>query len=130
MSDRSDYSEWPMLGQIYLEDSYVMEIVERPSELTFRMEFVLRELHPKYNEPTGDEQYCYERGALTFRGARNVRWLERNPVRSFDATGQSDLGNIDVLYCEDDRFAAAGDWGRVTFEANEVEVSFDNDQVS
>lgn len=123
MSERSEYSEWAALREFYLEDSYVLEIVESSSELLFRMELVLREGHPGYHSPRDGEQYCYEAGELKFRGTRDVRWIERNEVLSFDATGKSDLGNIDQLYIEGGRYTAAGDWGRVSFVADSVAVN-------
>lgn len=130
MTERSDYWEWPALQEIYLEDSYVLDIREMPGEMTLRMEFVLRPGHPRYHAPRGDEQYCYERGKLTFRGARDIRWLERNEVRSFDATGEKDLGNIDVLHRENGRFQASGDWGRVSFIADDVAVDLESEHPS
>lgn len=126
MSDRSEYSEWPALEHLYLEDSYVLEIVERPRELVFRMEFVLREGHPRYRIPAENYQYCYARGELTFRGTEDIRWFDRRDVTSVDATGERDLGNIDLLYMENGRFAASGDWGRVSLVAGDIIVTLDD----
>ena len=120
MTRRSEYGDWSVLRELYLEDSYVLEILECPGELTFRMEFVLREGHPRYRAPRHGEKYCYERGELTFQGVTALRWLERNDVVSLDATSERDLGNVDQLYCEDGRYTACGDWGRVTFAAQNV----------
>lgn len=120
MTERREYSDWPVLREVYLENSYVLEITEGKGDLVFRMEFVLREGHPKYRVPQPDEQYCYERGELTFQGVSELRRLERNDVLSFDATGERDLGNIDQLYYEDGGYTASGDWGRVTFVAQNV----------
>jgi hypothetical protein len=120
MTERSEYGNWSVLRELYLEDSYVLEIIEGTRDLTFRMEFVLREGHPRYRAPKPNEQYCYERGELTFQDVSELRWLERNDVLSFDATGERDLGNIDQLYREDGRYTASGDWGRVTFRARNV----------
>ena len=125
MTERSNYWDWPVLQEIYLEDSYVLGIRETPGQLTFQMEFVLRHGHPRYRPPRADEQYCYERGELTFRGARDAHWLERNEVRSIDATGESDLGNIDVLQCANGRFEASGDWGHVDLIADDVTVELE-----
>lgn len=125
MSNRSDYSEWSALEHFYLEDSYVLEIVERPTELVFRMEFVLREGHSRYRAPAENYQYCYARGELMFRGTADIGWRERRDVTSFDATGEPDLGNMDLLYQEDGRFVASGDWGQVSFFAAEIVVTLD-----
>lgn len=128
MTERSVYGNWPALSELYLEDSYVLEILESPSCLIFQMEFVLREGHPKYRAPKQDEQYCYERGKLIFQGIRALRWLERTEVLSFDAKGEHDLGNIDQLYQENGWYMASGDWGEVTFMAQNIEVEMDENQ--
>lgn len=120
MTKRSEYSSWTALRDLYLEDSYVLEIIEDPPDLSFQMEFVLREGHPEYQAPRPNEPYCYRRGTLIFRDLSELRWLARNDVLSFDATGERDLGNIDQLYCEDGYYTASGDWGRVTFRAQQV----------
>lgn len=125
MSNRSEYSEWHELEHFYLEDSYVLEIVERLTDLVFRMEFVLREGHPRYRPPAESYQYCYARGQLTFRGTADIRWSERRDVTSFDATGEPDLGNMDLLYRESGRFVASGDWGQVSFVAADIVVTLD-----
>lgn len=126
MSNRSEYGEWPVLEHFYLEDSYVLEIVERSSQLVFRMEFVLREGHPMYRAPAENCQYCYARGELMFRGTADIRWIDRRYVPSFDATGERDLGNIDVLYRENGRFVASGDWGEVSFTAVDIVVTLED----
>lgn len=125
MSKRSDYSEWSTLEHFYLEDSYVLEVVERPSELAFRMEFVLREGHPRYRSPADTHQYCYAHGVLKFEGTTDVKWSDRRDVTSFDATGEQDLGNIDLLYRENGGFVASGEWGQVRFAAKDVVVTLE-----
>ena len=59
------------------------------------------------------EQYCYAYGALVFSDVAHTKWLERSTQRYVDATGETDLGNIDSLTSVDGRYEVAGDWGRV-----------------
>jgi hypothetical protein len=111
------------LDGIYLEDSYVLSIEESPSEVIFRMEFVLRESHPAYRAPQAGEQYCYRRGALTFRDLRDVQWTSRKAAVTTDAMGEVDLGNIDALSRNGTRYSIEGDWGRAVIDADSVTAS-------
>ena len=114
------YGNWTGFAQVYLEDSYVLEIMETKDTLEFDMELVLREGHPAYTVPGAEEQYCYKRGKVVFRGVRDVSWHERKDVVSWDARGERDLGNIDVLCLDEGWFRLQGDWGRVRLHATEV----------
>jgi hypothetical protein len=116
------YGKWPELAQVYLEDSFVLEIKETADTLTFDAELVLREGHPAYRVPTKDKQYCYKRGRLIFSGARDVTWHQRKDVKSWDATGEHDMGNIDLLYRDNGWYNLQGDWGKVQLHAERVYV--------
>lgn len=108
-----DYTEFQNLTGIYLEDSYVLDIIQGPGEILFKMEVVLTPEHPNYYKPRAGEQYCYAAGDLIFDNASRVEWLERSTNRYIDAAGDEDLGNIDSLTADDDGFVVEGDWGRV-----------------
>lgn len=119
------YWEHAALEQIYLEDSYVFGIEECAGELVFEMEFVLRGEHPLYEPPKPSDQYCFRKGRLVFHDVKEVKWLERRDVGSWDATGQRDFGNIDALHQDDHGwFQLEGDWGKVDVRAEGVEVRF------
>lgn len=109
----TDYAEMPGLSDLYLEDSYVLDIAESAGRLTFSMSAVLTPEHPAYRDPLPGEQYCYADGALVFSGVAHTDWLERSTQRYVDATGGTDLGNIDTLTSADGTYEVAGDWGRV-----------------
>lgn len=109
----TDYAEMPGLSDLYLEDSYVLDIAESAGRLTFSMSAVLTPEHPAYRDPLPGEQYCYADGALVFSGVTHTDWLERSTQRYVDATGETDLGNIDSLTSADGTYEVAGDWGRV-----------------
>jgi hypothetical protein len=115
----SDYSESvPALKDIYLEDSYVLAIHERPEELRFDLDAVLTETHPRWTKPQADEQYAYLRMSLVFARPRRVEWV-RKSVREFrDATGEIDYGNIDSLRWDGTAYELAGDWGHVRVESD------------
>ncbi|MDO3638559.1 hypothetical protein [Mycolicibacterium arseniciresistens] len=109
----SHYAEMPGLSALYLEDSYLLDIVEAAGRLTFWMSAVLAPEHPAYHDPLPGEQYCYAHGALVFSDVAHTDWLERSTRRYVDATGETDLGNIDSLTSADGTYEVTGDWGRV-----------------
>ena len=101
----------PFLDGLYLEDSYVLAIDDKPGRVVFKLDAVLTPEHPAYTSPPPDEQYCYRKGELVFDGVTAVDWLERSYRTSTDATGEEDLGNIDSLIVEGGAFHLEGDWG-------------------
>jgi hypothetical protein len=107
------YAEFPELAHVYLEDSYVLDIRETEDSLTFVLDAVLTPGHPAYTQPPPEEQHCYVSATLTLAEATEIRWLRRSGRSYRDATGETDLGNIDRLVLEGDRFEVAGDWGDV-----------------
>ncbi len=91
-----NYDELPGLEDVVLEDSFVREIVEAPSGLRLVLMAALGPKHPYFDGVRSDEQHCYRPATLTFPDAR-VRWHSRSALRFTDATGASDVGNIDRL---------------------------------
>ncbi|RBO94338.1 hypothetical protein [Nocardia puris] len=108
-----DYTHYPDLAAIYLEDSYVLGISEEPGEVRFELDAVLTPEHPRYHAPPPGEQYCYARGDLVFAEVTKVEWVTRSAEIYTDASGEEDMGNIDSLVNEDGVFSVEGDWGRV-----------------
>lgn len=110
---RSSYLTITSIADLYLEESYVLDIVESASELVFVLEAVLTSSHPGYGTPAAGERYCYRDGVLVFAEVDRVEWAERSFRRSEDASGTTDLGNIDSLSSEDGVYSVEGDWGAV-----------------
>ncbi|BBZ06298.1 hypothetical protein MDOR_04670 [Mycolicibacterium doricum] len=108
-----DYSQFPGLTGVYLEDSYVIGIAEAPGQLTFKLDAVLTPESPAYHPPQPGEQYCYALGTLTFAGASRIEWERRTTARYTDADGEEDLGNIDIVAVDGEALLVEGDWGRV-----------------
>lgn len=116
------YFEWlKALSEIYLEDSYVLQIRERASEIEFEMEFVLRPGHVFFREPEEDEKYCYRRGLIRLSGCTDVKWSKRSDV-NVDANNEIDFGNIDVFDRDGGRINMSGDWGTLSLKSNQVLV--------
>ncbi len=109
----TNYTTLPALSSVYLEDSYVLDIVEQPGELKFRLEAVLTETHPAYQPPKPGEQYCYATGWLIIPNVTRIEWEQRSTRRFTDVTGEGDLGNIDFLNHENNHWHLGGDWGKL-----------------
>ena len=103
----------PDLAGLYLEDSYVLAISETPRRLSFMLDAVLTPAHPRYRAPLPGEQHCYATGVLIFEGITTIEWIRRSPLRSVDAAGNVDVGNIDSLTVDGASWRIEGDWGQV-----------------
>ena len=90
-----DYKRFPGLVGVFLEDSYVLGISESSEQVVFHLDAALTPEHPAYHSPRPSEQYCYANG-----------WLKRNSSHYTDASGEEDLGNIDILTADGDAFVA------------------------
>lgn len=119
-----DYSKLSGFEELYLQDSYVLDIFNDEKEVHFSMEFVLTERHPKYRPPRSGEQYCYKRGIIQFPCIAHVNEFVRQAVVSRDATGETDMGNIDTFLWQGKRYRLAGDWGRLDVVCGNPIVSF------
>jgi hypothetical protein len=108
----------PALPGIYLEDSYVLEIREQPTGITFSLEAVLTPDNPSYHAPKPGEQYCYARGELIFEDVSGIEWISRSSRIYTDADNEEDLGNIDSLREENGAHTVEGDWGKVRIETD------------
>lgn len=117
-----NYYEIPELSNFYLEDSYVLAIDERASSLTFTLEAVLSENHPKYERPKSGEQYCYLKISLCFLNADSIEWVDRRFIAFSDSSGETDYGNIDSFSCSDDCYALSGDWGKVIINGKAIKI--------
>lgn len=78
----NNYFEIYDLKNIYLEDSFVLGIKEKNNEIEFIVDFVLTENHPLYSIPKENENYCYKKGILLFKGVTSVLWEERKKTFS------------------------------------------------
>lgn len=108
-----DYKSFPGLAGVFLEDSYVLDITETSERVVFHLDAVLTPEYPAHHSPPPGEQYCYANGSLVFPDVTRVVWLSRNDRHYTDASGEEDLGNIDILTVDGDAVVAEGDWGAV-----------------
>jgi hypothetical protein len=108
-----NYADFADLANVYLEDSFVLAIDEKPDTLSFTLEVALTPAHPLYHEPRPNEQHCYLDATLTISEATRIEWVTRSSQTYRDATGEEDLGNVDSLQRIDDHYEITGDWGHV-----------------
>jgi hypothetical protein len=95
------------------EAQAITGITESSDQLVFHLDAVLTPEHAAYHSPRPGEQYCYEKGSLVFPDVTRVVWLKRGSSHYTDASGDEDLGNIDILTVDGNAFVAEGDWGAV-----------------
>ena len=116
------YFEWvKALSNIYLEDSYVLEIREYGCALEFEMEFVLLEKHPFYSKPHDNEMHCYREGLIRLKNCRKIEWEHRAHTQK-SPFSNNDFGNIDVFYKDQNQIRIEGDWGKVCVITDEVSL--------
>lgn len=102
------------LADAYLQDSWVLDVVVRPTEVVFDLDLVLRPSHPAYTQPRPGEQYCYRRATLRFPGLREITWQLGTGPPATDADGEVDYGNIDTLRTDGEVYELDGDWGAMS----------------
>jgi hypothetical protein len=114
----SGYQTLPGLAEVYLEDSFVVGIHGDGGTLSFDLDAVLTERHPRFAPPSPDEQYCYVSASLTFSHADAIDWLSRTDAAYRDANDEVDYGNIDFLTVEGSTYHLGGDWGEVIIRSS------------
>jgi hypothetical protein len=117
------YTELPGLGEVVLEESYVLAIRAEPGVVSLDMDFVLTTNHPAYTPPPRSEAECFRRGVLRLTGVERLRWDGQGRPAALDASGEIDFGHVDSFEWENGRFVLAGDWGLIDADAQGVEAS-------
>jgi len=120
----NSYYKWHDFKNVYLEDSFVLEIDETDDELSFILEVVLTENHPLYTPPNSDKQYCYKKGEIVFQELQSVKWINRNTRPFIDANGSEDYGNIDFFTLSPEGYHLSGDWGEIVVKSSPVKFIF------
>jgi hypothetical protein len=114
----------PLLGEVDLENSYVLGLEANDHHITFRLDVALLPGHDRYRTPGPQEQNCYRRAVLTIDDARSVRWSRVVMRSSRDATGEADFGSVDVWLVQDGEHHIEGDWGVVEVQGGRIDLEF------
>jgi len=117
MTTPAPYETIDDLRHVYLEDSYVLDIVARPGQVRLALDLVLTPDHEAYRPPEPGEQHCYRRAELVFERVVDLRWRHSGAPPAVDATGEPDLGSIDSLTAAGGRYRLEGDWGSMEIES-------------
>lgn len=121
-----EYSELAGLDGVLLEDSWVLDIAPSERHIAFRIEAVLLPGHPAYADPKPGEVYCFRSGWLSVASSEAVSVELSGAQPAVDASGATDLGNIDgFAEVSDDLWVLEGDWGRATVNSPRVDLVLD-----
>lgn len=117
------------LAEIYLEDSWVLDVAAVERGVCFRLDAVLTPNHPRYHPPAPGEQHCYRRAMLTVTSTKRSLLTRSDLPAATDASGEPDFGNIDVFSAVDwdgeDGWEMSGTWGELLAVEPAVVLAFD-----
>jgi len=117
------YWELPGFEAVYLENSFVLDVVARPGIVALDIELVLTERHPEYKVPPAAERHSYRLGQILFEQVTRLHWLSSGFRPATDASGQSDYGGIDQFIVEGQTHTLQGDFGELVIEASHCRVA-------
>ncbi len=120
-----NYYEFAGFEQIYLEDSYILDLKITPLILLIYMEIVLTENHFLYRKPLPNEHYCCRKAQITFSNVESVVWTEKIKGSYRDATGEIDFGNIDTFVLTNGIYKITGDLGNLEIISEMPKLEFD-----
>lgn len=116
------YYELSGFKDLYLEDSFVLDIEVHPGVVTIDLDAVLLESHPRYEVPPPDEQYCYRRAQIRFNHVRRLHWLNSGLKPARDASGDIDYGGVDEFGLDGETYVVIGNFGHLDIDAGGCEV--------
>ena len=121
---RLDYFNFEGFENIYLEDSYVLEIKTNSTSVEILLEAVLTEQHSLYTNPRENEHYCCKKIVIHFPDVEGVIWIDRKMIPNTDANGEIDFGNIDEFYLENDFYRLSGEWGELKIKSAKPTIEY------
>lgn len=124
-TEPTSYSNVPALAQLYLEDSFILDVLSDDQGLRFKVDLVLSPGHLSYHEPRQGEKYCYEQGWISIAHPRSVHWIRRTMRPFRDASDEIDFGSIDSWQVDGDITHIEGNWGEVEVAGGIVSVSLE-----
>ena len=96
----------------------MLDVKETPDAVSFRLEAVLLETHPKWFPPKKGEAHTYRVVDLVFPRVVRVDWVERRMKPITGPDGEVDYGNIDSFNWGPRFFELEGEWGHVRIESD------------
>ncbi|MCE1177656.1 MAG: hypothetical protein LWW86_01275 [Micrococcales bacterium] len=107
------YSDLDGFADLYLEDSWVLDLVARPGVFEVEADLVLRQGHSEYVPPLAGEQYCYRKGVISFSAVSDLEWTHQGAPAAVDATGTTDFGTFTMFGTTPDGYLLDGDFGTI-----------------
>jgi len=115
------YLEIPQLQHFVLEESFVLDISERPDSVELGIDLVFARDHPDLLSPRPGEWAYLRTGVIRFTGVSTFRWSKRTaPVREPD--GSSSWNGIDSFIVDAQEYLLSGSFGVLHIVAEGVEV--------
>lgn len=117
------------LAEIYLEDSWVLDVTATEHVVVFRLDAVLTPSHPRHRPPSAGEQHCYLRATLTVASTTRSLLHRSDAPATTDSSGEVDFGNIDVFNAVDwdgeRAWEMSGGWGGLLTVEPSVDIAFE-----
>ena len=124
MTDAPCPAEPDALRDLWLQDSFVMAIIQDAGALRFDLVAHVREGAPAHRPVREGEWACYRRASVAVLGARRIDWRSLSLRPSVDADGSADLGAFHAWRTEGDAHDISGSFGHVIVEGGEISLSF------
>ena len=109
---------------VYLPDSFVLEVNSSEVEVCFTIEAALELDHPLYySPPHPGEMHAYAILRWCLRG--DVHWNDvPHPPRARDASGATDYGSVNEWWSEGTTQHIGGEFGQVAIRRASATVSY------
>lgn len=119
-----NYYEFAGFENVFLEDSFILDLKITPLVFTIDLDLVLTEKHRLYHKPLPHEAYCYRKARILFSNVKSVVWRNKIHEGSKDLTGEMDFGNIDSFVLIDGIYKIDGDLGNIEIVGDAPKLEF------
>lgn len=122
---------FPDLANIYLEDSWVLDVHVSLSTLIFTLDAVLTPNHSAYRPPEPGQAHCYRRATLRLESDSAIHFRPSQTPAAVDAHGESDHGNIDTFLPSvlgTTTWELTGEWGEALVRNPRARIELPSDR--
>ncbi len=116
------YEKFEGFENVFLEDSFVLDLKITPLTFIIDLEIILAESHSLYTKPLKNELYCYRKAQISFLNVESVIWTNKISKAFTDATGEIDFGNIDEFILENGIYKIWGDLGNFEIKCEKLNL--------
>ena len=115
------------LDDIYLDDSWILNVTVQPERLDILVDFVIVASSPHYSEPKPNEYYCYKRGMIAFEKWSDLQWDRGTYRYGVDPDGEIDYDSFYEFSVKQNHYTICGGFGDMIFDANSVTITLAED---